>query len=158
MMKLIVLIISVLSLLSCTQTAVYVSTNGSDYNSGTKSNPVITVQKAVDISRKTGIKKIEIQEGEYFDVSVILNAQDSGLNISGAPGKNVKLIGGKIITGWQQSGNLFEYQMPDSLLANLDFRILIVNDTLRDRARLPETGAFNHLSEWPVEWQSSQGG
>ena len=158
MMKLIVLIISVLSLLSCTQTAVYVSTNGSDYNSGTKSNPVITVQKAVDISRKTGIKKIEIQEGEYFDVSVILNAQDSGLNISGAPGKNVKLIGGKIITGWQQSGNLFEYQMPDSLLANLDFRILIVNDTLRDRARLPETGAFNHMSEWPVEWQSSQGG
>jgi hypothetical protein len=62
------------------------------------------------------------------------------------------------LEGFKQNGEFLECSVPDSVLGNLDFRILIVNDTLRERARLPETGAFNHLSEWPVQWQSSQGG
>jgi hypothetical protein len=67
-------------------------------------------------------------------------------------------MGGIFFGDWQQNGDWLEAQVPDSMWPELDFRILIVNDTLRDRARLPETGAFNHLSEWPVQWQSSQGG
>jgi len=148
----------ILSLISCTQNVIYMAVNGSDSNSGTKTQPVATVQKALEISRISAIKNIVITEGDYFDVSVIITESDSGLHISGQQGKSVRLMGGIIFGDWQQNGNWLEAQVPDSLWPELDFRILIVNDTLRDRARLPETGAFNHINEWPHQWQSSQGG
>ena len=146
------------SFFSCNQTTIYVAVNGSDSNPGTKSQPVATVQKAVEISRTSAIKSIVIKEGDYFDVSVLITKADSGLHISGQPGKSVRLMGGIIFGDWQKKGDWLEAQVPDSLWPDLDFRILIVNDTLRDRARLPETGAFNHKNEWPHQWQSSQGG
>ncbi len=145
-------------IVSCKQTTIYVAVNGNDSNTGTKSKPVATVQKAIEISRTSAIKKIVINEGDYFDVSAEITEADSGLHISGDPGKTVKLMGGIVFGNWQQNGEWIEAQVPDSLWPELDFRILIVNDTLRDRARLPETGAFNHKSEWPHQWQSSQGG
>jgi len=158
-MKLIIALIAIsFTVFSCKQSVVYVSNKGSDSNSGKKTNPVISIQKALEISRNSGIKKIEIQEGDYFDVAVVLTPKDSGLTISGEPDKTVRLFGGRILEGFKQSGGFLESSVSDSILKDLDFRILIVNDTLRERARLPETGAFNHLSEWPVEWQSSQGG
>jgi hypothetical protein len=146
------------SIISCKQSTIYVAVNGSDSNPGTKSQPVATVQKAVEISRISATKNIVVTEGDYFDVSVVITEADSGLNIAGEPGKSVRLMGGIIFGDWQQNGDWLEAQVPDSLWPELDFRILIVNDTLRDRARLPETGAFNHKSEWPHQWQSSQGG
>ncbi|MDO8953072.1 MAG: DUF1565 domain-containing protein, partial [Draconibacterium sp.] len=146
------------SIISCKQTTIYVAVNGSDTNPGSKSQPVATVQKAVEISRTSATKNIVINEGDYFDVSVVLNDVDSGLHISGEQGKSVRLMGGNIFGDWQQNGDWLEAQVPDSLWPELDFRILIVNDTLRDRARLPETGAFNHKNEWPHQWQSAQGG
>ena len=146
------------SIISCKQTTIYVAVNGSDTNPGSKSKPVATVQKAVEISRTSATKNIVVTEGAYFDVSVVITEADSGLHIVGEPGKSVRLMGGIIFGDWQQNGDWLEAQVPDSLWPELDFRILLVNDTLRDRARLPETGAFNHLSEWPHQWQSSQGG
>jgi hypothetical protein len=110
------------------------------------------------LSRISCIKKIQIQEGDYFDVAVVLSQQDSGLIIEGESGKKVRLFGGKVLNGLKQTGDFLEASVPESVLEDLDFRILIVNDSLRDCARLPETGAFNHLSEWPYQWQSSQGG
>ena len=157
-LKFAILFLGIFSLMSCTQNTIYVSTNGSDTNKGTKSQPVATLQKAVEISRTAAIKNITVTGGDYFDVSVEITESDSGLNIAGEPGKLVRLMGGRIFGDWQQNGNWLEARVPDSVFKDLDFRILIVNDTLRERARLPETGAFNHLSEWPVQWQSSQGG
>lgn len=142
----------ILSLISCNQNVIYVSVNGSDSNPGTKSQPVATVQKAVEISRISATKNIIIKEGDYFDVSVVITEADSGLQISGQPEKSVRLMGGRIFGDWQQNGDLLEAQVPDSLWPELDFRILIVNDTLRNRARLPESGAFNHKNEWPHQW------
>lgn len=146
------------SIVSCKQSTIYVAINGSDSNPGTKSQPVATVQKAIEISRHSGLKQILITEGEYFDVSVTITEADSGLHISGESEKSVRLMGGIIYGDWQQNGDWLEALVPDSLWPELDFRILIVNDTLRDRARLPEKGAFNHKNEWPHQWQSSQGG
>ena len=151
-------ILIVFTVVSCQQTTIYVSVNGDNSNSGTKSSPVASVQKAVELSRNSGIKKIQITEGDYYDVAVVLSPKDSGLTISGENGKNVRLFGGKMLEGFKSNGNFLEATVPDSVLKDLDFRILIVNDTLKERARLPETGAFNHLSEWPHQWQSSQGG
>lgn len=151
-------ILIIFSIISCKQTVIYVSVEGNDSGSGTKTAPVATVQAAVELSRNSGVRKIQIQEGDYFDVAVVLTPKDSGLTISGEPGKIVRLLGGRLLEGFKQNGGFLESTVPDSILKELDFRILIVNDTLRERSRLPETGAFNHLSEWPVEWQSSQGG
>jgi len=156
-----IIIVSVLisfSFISCKPTVIYVSVDGKDAGTGSKTAPVASVQAAVELSRNSGVREIQIREGDYFDVAVVLTAKDSGLTISGEPGKIVRLFGGKVLEGFKQNGDFLECPVPDSVLNELDFRILIVNDTLRDRARLPETGAFNHLSEWPVQWQSSQGG
>jgi len=147
-----------LATFSCTQSVIYVSVDGNNTGSGTKTSPVASLQAAVELSRNSGIKRIQIQEGDYFDVGVVLNHQDSGLTITGESGKKVRLFGGKILNGLKQTGDFLEAPIPDSLLRDLDFRILIVNDSICGRARLPETGAFNHLSKWPYQWQSSQGG
>jgi len=146
------------SLVSCKQSVIYVSADGNNNSSGTKASPLASVQAAVELSRKSGVKKIEIREGDYYDVTVILGQQDSGLTIAGESGKRVRLFGGKVLNGFIQAGKFLEAPVPESVLKDLDFRILIVNDSLCERARLPETGAFNHLSEWPHQWQSSQGG
>jgi hypothetical protein len=67
------------SIISCKQTTIYVAVNGSDSNPGTKSQPVATVQKAVEISRISATKNIVVTEGDYFDVSVVITEADSGL-------------------------------------------------------------------------------
>jgi len=156
--KVIACILITFTFVSCKQTTIYVSVNGDNSNSGTKSSPVASVQSAVELSRNSGIKKIQIREGDYYNVAVVLSTKDAGLTISGENGKKVRLFGGKMLDGFKYNGNFLEATVPDSVLKDLDFRILIVNDTLKERARLPETGAFNHLSEWPYQWQSSQGG
>lgn len=145
-------------LASCTQSAIYVSENGGDKNAGTKSQPLASLQAAIELARNSSIKKILVTEGNYYNVSVKLAEEDSGIHISGEAGKNVRLFGGIFIENWEKNGPWFEAQIPDSILPTLDFRILIVNDTLRQRARLPELGAYTHKNIWPHEWQSSQGG
>jgi hypothetical protein len=143
---------------SCSEHAVYVSPEGDDQQEGTRRKPVATLQKAVELAEKNQLKHIIVGEGDYYDVSVVISEKDSGLVISGEKGKLPRLFGGKRLTHWQRNGNYLETQIPDHEWPELDFRILVVNDSLRDRARLPEKGAFNHRNEWPHQWQSSQGG
>jgi hypothetical protein len=144
--------------ISCSEHAVYVSPEGDDQQEGTRRKPVATLQKAVELAEKNQLQHIIVGEGDYYDVSVVISEKDSGLVISGEKGKLPRLFGGKKLTNWQRNGNYLETQIPDHQWPELDFRILVVNDSLRDRARLPEKGAFNHRNEWPHQWQSSQGG
>jgi hypothetical protein len=145
-------------LVSCSQPAVYVSPEGDDLHAGSRSNPVATIQKAVELAELNQINHIIVGEGDYYDVSVIIGEKDSGLVISGETGKIPRLSGGKRLENWERNGRYMEVHIPEEEWRELDFRILIVNDTLRERARLPEKGAFNHKNEWPHQWQSSQGG
>lgn len=151
---------SIISLvaISCKQSVIYVSVNGNNTSSGIKTSPVASIQTAIELSHKSGIKRIQIQKGDYYDVAVVLSQQDSGLIIAGEAGSKVRLFGGKVLNGLEKTGIFLEATVPESVLKDLDFRILIVNDSLCERARLPRTGAFNHLSEWNYQWQSSQGG
>jgi hypothetical protein len=152
------LLASVLLLGSCSESAIYVSTSGSDSNSGSRNNPLATIQKAVEISRIGKIKSIIVREGSYYDVSVRLTPSDSDISILGEAGKIVNLYGGKIVKNWSREGNWLVAGMYDLTKSSLDFRILIVNDTLRPRARFPEKGAFFHDSKWPYQWMSAQVG
>lgn len=152
------LVIACIFLASCSDSSVYVSVSGDDQQTGTRSKPVASLQKAVELTRNLSSKKIVVTGGEYHNVSVVLNEQDSGLVITGEPGKIVKLYGGKNPGKWTRNGEWLEMNIPVYEWPELDFRVLIINDTLRNRARLPETGAFTHKNEWPHSWQSSQGG
>jgi len=144
-------------ILACRETTIRVSPNGDDSASGTSSRPVATIQAAILKSRETGIKQIIIREGKYYDVSVNLSRADSGLTISGENDK-VFLYGGKALNNWQKEGDMLVAEIPGVRNRSLDFRLFMTNDTVRSRARLPERGAFTHLSKWDHEWQSSQGG
>jgi len=147
-----------LILQSCSDPSIYVSPNGSDQNPGTRKKPVVTLQRAIELNREMNFSLIRVEPGDYYNVSFTLAPQDSGLKIMSARSRAPKLYGGKILEEWKQSGEWLEADVPDTLWPELDFRILIINDTLRNRARLPEIGAFCHRNEWPHLWQSSQGG
>ncbi|MCK9641454.1 MAG: hypothetical protein M0R39_16230 [Prolixibacteraceae bacterium] len=152
------LVLLILQSVSCAVPAIYVATNGDDLNAGTRSYPVASLNKAIELSRLAKTKKIIIGEGHYYNVSVILSVMDSGLQISGQPGKEVYLYGGKPLKNWRTVGKWFVADVPGTYDRSWDFRILIVNDSIRPRARLPEIGVFVHQNKWPYEWQSSQGG
>jgi hypothetical protein len=143
---------------SCSEPAVYVSPGGDDQQEGTRRKPVATIQKALELAEINQLQNIVVGDGDYYDVSVIIREKDSGIVIRGEKGKLPRLLGGKRLENWKRNGEYLEVHIPDDEWTELDFRILMINDSLRDRARLPENGAFNHRNEWPHQWQSSQGG
>ena len=145
-------------LMACGGPAIYVSPEGKDAHPGTRKLPVYSLTRAVELNRELKFGKILVQPGEYFDVSVTLTREDSGLWISAVKPGTVKLYGGQILAGWRQQGEWLEAAIPDEIWPELDLRLLIINDSLRPRARLPRQGAFTHQSEWPHQWQSTQGG
>lgn len=155
---LVILVATVLSGFSCSGPSVYVSPDGNDQNNGSRKSPVATLQKAIELNRNLKFGMIRVEPGEYYNVSFTFTPADSGLIITSAKHEPPILYGGVTFGGWQQNGKWLEADIPEALGDDLDFRILIINDTMRSRARLPESGAFYHRNEWPHDWQSSQGG
>ena len=81
---------------------VYISAEGSDNNKGTKDNPVLTLQKGLQIVQPLLGKEpvnIWIEEGDYhIGETIILNEQFSGTKdypvvISSLPGHKVRIKG-----------------------------------------------------------------
>jgi hypothetical protein len=90
---------------------------------------------------------------------VTLTQIDSGLTLEPAPGAKVRLYGGREILGWQPDGDgLYAASLAGVKEGTWDFRALIVNGRYCPRARLPETGFFEHLSVFDVPWMSTTGG
>jgi len=150
---------------------VFVSPSGNDNwsgrlaqaNSGKTDGPLATPAAALEAARKVGAgqpRRIVLQAGEYFlDTSLVLDPEDNGVEISAADGEKVVLFGGRNISGWRKEGKrFFTANLPGVKEGSWDFRVLIVNGRYCRRARLPETGTFQHLSEFRVPWMSSTGG
>ena len=69
------------------------------------------------------------------------------------------LNGGTPVTGWRRDGERFWCaDLPGVKEGAWDFRALVVNGRMPERARLPESGAFVHKSVFDVRWLSSVGG
>jgi len=149
----------------------FVAANGSDSWSGrlSKTNaegtdgPFATLQAAREAARKLGKeqqRKIVVQAGRYFlDKMLVLDDKDAGLTIESAPGAKVYLYGGRQIAGWKKDGEkLYSAALPGVKDGTWDFRLLIVNGRYCPRARLPEKGAFQHLSSFDVPWMTTTGG
>jgi hypothetical protein len=149
----------------------YVAPNGNDAWSGRLARPdanqtdgpLATLQAACQAARKAetrGGRTILIQAGDYFlSEPVALTPQDSGLTIEAASGEKACLYGGREVSGWEPDGDgLYAASLPGIKEGTWDFRALIVNGRYCPRARLPETGHFEHAGVFDVPWMSTTGG
>ena len=97
--------------------------------------------------------RILLRPGEYFlEKPLELDARDSGLTIeTEQPGK-VTLYGGRLITGWRRDGDKFWCaDLPGVKEGKWDFRALVVNGRMPDRARFPESGTLENRGTWNVK-------
>ncbi len=135
-----------------------VAPNGNDATG----KPFASLEAARDAARKagTGPHRIVVQPGAYFLTKTLeLDARDNGLTLEAVePGKAV-LYGGTPVTGWRRDGGKFWCaDVPGVKEGTWDFRALVVNGRLPERARLPAAGTFTHKSVFDVRWMSSVGG
>lgn len=140
----------------------HVAPNGKDEKAGTKEQPLATLAAARDTARKAGPgpHRIIVMPGDYFLATALdLDARDNGLTIEGGAGGKVTLYGGKPVTGWRRDGeNLWCADLSGVKEGTWDFRALVVNGRMPERARMPGTGTFTHKSVFDVRWLSSVAG
>jgi hypothetical protein len=139
-----------------------VAPDGNDAHAGTTAKPFATLTRARDAARQLGTnqaRRIVVRGGKYYNVTLELGPQDSGLTIEAAPGETPALYGGRLVSGWEKDGDRFyAAKLPGVKERKVDFRVLLVNDQLRPRARLPHTGDFTHLSRFDAPWHTTVGG
>ena len=130
----------------------YVAPGGKEGNPGTEQLPLGTLEAARDAARGAGAgpHRITVMPGSYFlSETLQLDARDNGLTIQAGQGGAATLYGGTLVTGWQRDDEkLWFADLPGVKEGTWDFRQLVVNGRLAERARLPETGEFQHQSEW----------
>lgn len=132
----------------------YVAPTGNDANPGTKEKPLATLEAARKAS--AGPHRIVMMPGDYFVTKTLeLETRDNGLTIEAAEAGKVTIYGGKLVTSWRRDGEKFWCA---DIPGTWDFRALVVNGRLPERARLPEAGTFLHKSVFDVRWLSSVGG
>ena len=142
----------------------YVATDGSDSWTGTLAEPngdktdgpFATLAGARDAVRKLrGASEqalasvtVVVRGGVYrLDAPFLLEPQDSGtpqgpVVFTAAPGEQPVLSGGRVISGFQQRGSLWETVIPEVKDGKWYFRQLFVNGERRQRARSPNEGYF----------------
>ncbi len=149
----------------------FVSREGNDAWSGRTAEPdanrtdgpFATLHAACRAARALGKGKartIVVQAGEYYlDEPLVLTAEDSGLTIEAARGAEVRLYGGRRVSGWKRDGETFyAAELPGVAEGTWDFRALIVNGRYCPRARLPREAVFEHESVFDVPWMTTTGG
>ena len=133
----------------------YVTPDGNDANPGTQAKPFATLYQARDAARTAGSghHRIMVISGDYFLTRPLeLDARDNGLTIEAAEPGRATLYGGRLVGGWRRDGGQFWcVDLPGVKDGGWNFRALIVNGRMPDRARMPETGTFLHRSRFDVK-------
>ncbi len=139
---------------------IYVAPYGMDTNPGTLGEPVKTLNEALSRTRIHPYveKRIIVREGSYYEVSLTFTSEDANLSIEAYPGEQPVLYGGLPVTLWEKEGEFLSAPLDGVGDRSRDFRMIEVNQDFRQRARLPETGAFCHRNEFDVDWMSTFGG
>lgn len=133
----------------------YVAPEGNDYNPGTRPHPFKSLEAARDACRKSGagFRQIILLPGDYFIPETFeLGVNDNGLLLEAEQEGNVTIYGGEIITGWNQDDDgLWYAELPEVGDGTWDFRALIVDGSLADRARFPDSATFFHRQVWDIK-------
>ncbi|MEI6141676.1 MAG: right-handed parallel beta-helix repeat-containing protein [Mariniphaga sp.] len=139
-----------------------VAPGGSDSNLGTTSQPMATFEAARDAARTAGKgnHRIIVLPGEYYLTRPFeLDWRDNGLTIEADTTGKVILYGGTLVTGWKREGEKLWYaDLPGVKEGTWDFRALVVDGRMPERARMPESGTLTHLNNFDVPWLSSIAG
>lgn len=141
------------------QVHIYVSPNGVDSNTGTKENPLATLEGARDKIRELQYDKqikdtifVEIQSGVYpITHPFSLTEKDSGTKQSpivfrGNMADRPILCGGKVVTNFEViHPNLWRAYIPEVADLGFYFEQFYVNGERRTRARTPNGEDLLHL-------------
>lgn len=130
-------------------------------NAAATDGPLATLAAARDRSRGQAGQPRRILLGSgsfYLDQALELAAPDALLTIEGAGIGKTVVYGGRRLQGWQRAGDHVWCAALPSDLKDWSFRVLVVNDVIRDRARMPETGYLEHETKFTVRWMSTAGG
>jgi hypothetical protein len=140
----------------------YVAPKGKDTSPGTKEQPLATLEAARDAARKASDSphRIVVMPGEYFLTKPLeLDARDNGLTIEAEQPGKATLYGGKLVTGWRRDGDRFWCaDLPGVKEGTWDFRALIINGRMPQRARFPETETFLNQGTWSLPLLSAVAG
>ncbi|NJN25855.1 MAG: hypothetical protein HC819_07760 [Cyclobacteriaceae bacterium] len=120
----------------------YVALIGDDSNPGTISQPFGSIQKAIDATVGNDVKTVLLNEGVYeIKAPLVFTSQHSGLTLKNVSGEKVMISGGKKIDGWKKQRNGWWVTTISGVKSGAwTFRQLYVNDSLRQRARKPNSG------------------
>jgi len=136
----------------CLAATLVVAPNGNDTNPGTRQQPLATFEAARDAARKAGAgpHQITAMPGDYFLVKPLdLDARDSGLTLETPATNGAVLYGGTRVAGWRRDGDTFwTVDLPGVKEGKWDFRALVVNGRMAERARFPETNTLENLGTW----------
>jgi hypothetical protein len=111
---------------------------------------MISLLEACHMARKTpnGPHRVIMKAGDYYlEKPLSLDAKDSGLTIEAQSGGDVTLYGGRLLSGWQPEKDYLWYkELKGVKEGTWDFRTLVVNERLAERACFPGSGKFNNLA------------
>lgn len=132
----------------------FVAQQGDDTYPGTRDRPLASPAAARDAARGAGSgpHTIKLLPGDYFlEQPLTLDARDKGLTFEGAVtnGPLPTLFGGRRVTGWTRDGDqCWQAHLPGVREGAWDFRALVVNGRLAERAVLPGSNTFENLGTW----------
>lgn len=132
----------------------HVAPRGSDTNSGAQASPLASLGAARDLARKAGEgpHTVKVAAGEYFlETPLALDARDNGLTLEAASTNATVLYGGRPVTDWKRDGERFWYaELRGVKEGTWDFRALLANGRLAERAVYPGTNTFENLGTWSL--------
>lgn len=154
MLRMLSLTLGLLLIVPLASAQIYVSPLGNDHSDGTAAHPVLTLQRAVALSRASDARRIVLRGGTYrLAAPLRLTAADDGLTFSAATGQHPILSGGVRITGWHEvvdaRGNLWAAPVPQSVKNSRQLYISGLRAT-RTRGRVPVV-----LTETPTGYTAS---
>lgn len=104
-------------------------------------------------------KTLAMGSGKYFlSAPIVLDERDRNLVIEAEPQADVKIFGGRQITGWKPAGKFWVADAPGTKDRSWDFRMLLVNSRYAPRARYPAEGRLQHQSVFAPLWLSTSAG
>ncbi|MEX0330060.1 MAG: sulfatase-like hydrolase/transferase [Puniceicoccaceae bacterium] len=138
-------------------------TNPVELRADKQSKEFASITEAIEASRNYDInsgKTILLGDGSYdLDQTLYLDERDNGLVIKAKEGEEPVLTGGRRLTGWEKGdGDFWTAPAPGTRDGSWNFRTLLVNGRVADRARYPETGRLQNTNSWNVRWMSTAEG
>ncbi|MCG9895680.1 MAG: right-handed parallel beta-helix repeat-containing protein [Fimbriimonadaceae bacterium] len=132
-----------------------VSPQGDDSADGSRSRPLRTLAKALEVSARSGAKTIELLPGVHVAEGLEIGPAHSGLTLQGADSGRTVVAAGPRLAAWQKAADgIWTHPWPSAR----PVRCLTRNGALVPRARFPHQGRFQHESVFDVRWMSTTGG